>query len=158
LFVIQYCFQVLGVVGLVGWINYWSVLSFIGLVFIRVRYAPSSRALKRLEGITRSPVYAHVASTINGLKVIRAYSAENVCTNDFYLRLDDNTRVNHLIIETNRWAGFRFDWVALVFIGLVTLLAVTLRVIGYRLFSSIEIALILSNSLSLMALLQFTIR
>jgi ATP-binding cassette subfamily C (CFTR/MRP) protein 4 len=127
-------------------------------LFVRSRYAPTSRALKRLEGTTRSPMYSHLTSTIHGLKVVRSYSAESVCSSDFLSRLDDNTRVNHLIITTNRWAGIRFDWIALLFIALVTLLAMVLRVTGYHHFSSVQIALILSNSLSLMTLLQWTIR
>ena len=152
----------LGVVFLVGSISTWSfipaLLSVGGLLFVRFRYAPTSRALKRLEGTTRSPIYSHLASTIGGLKVIRSYSAEDMCSTDFLSCLDDNTRVNHLIIETNRWAGIRFDWVALIFIALVALLAMVLRVMEYSYFSSVQIALMLSNSLSLMSLLQWTIR
>ena len=152
----------LGVVGLVGWINYWSFIPaficFIGLVFVRYRYAPSSRCLKRLEGTTRSPVYSHLASTLDGLKVIRSFSSEDISLSDFNFNLDDNTRVNHLIIETNRWAGFRFDWVALCFITLVLLLAMVLRITNYLHISSIQLALIVSNSLTLMSLLQWTIR
>lgn len=152
----------LGVVGLVGWINYWSFipafLCFLGLLFVRYRYAPSSRCLKRLEGTTRSPIYSHVASSLHGLHVIRSCSSEDMCSSDFNSHMDDNTRVNHLIIETNRWAGFRFDWVALAFIALVTLLAMLLRVTQYLHISSIQLALIISNSLTLMSLLQWTIR
>lgn len=147
---------------LVGSISLWSfipaLLSVCGLLFVRYRFAPTSRALKRLEGTTRSPIYSHLASSMGGLKVIRSYAAEDMCSTDFLSCLDDNTRVNHLIIETNRWAGIRFDWVALVFISLVTLLAMILHVIEYSYFSSVQVALILSNSLSLMSLLQWTIR
>jgi ABC-type multidrug transport system fused ATPase/permease subunit len=152
----------LGVVFLVGWINLWSfipaLISLVGLLFVRYRFAPGSRDLKRLEGITRSPVYSHLSSTIHGLNVVRSYYAEDVCSADFLSRLNDNTRTNHLIIETNRWAAIRFDWVALIFIGLVMLLAMALRVTGYHHFSPVQIALILSNSISLMSLLQWTIR
>ena len=76
----------------------------------------------------------------------------------FLAHLDDNTRANYLIIATNRWAAIRFDWIALIFIGLVTLFAMILHVMNYREFSPAEIALVLSYSLSLMTLLQWTIR
>ena len=148
--------------ALVGWINVWSFIPSLlclgGLLFVRYRFAPSSRDLKRLEGTTRSPVYSHLTSTIHGLKVIRSYYAENICSAKFLSCLDDNTRANHLIIETNRWAAIRFDWVALIFIALITLLAVVLRITGYHHFSPVQIALVLSNSLALMTLLQWTIR
>ncbi|CAF0797585.1 unnamed protein product [Rotaria sordida] len=156
------CFQVLGIVALVGWLHPWSIVPALvsagGLLFVRYRFASTSRDLKRLEGITRSPVYSHLSSTIHGLKVVRAYRAEDVWSTDFIAHLDDNTRANHLIIATNRWAAIRFDWVALIFIGLVTLLAMVLRVTEYHNFSPAEIALVLSYSLSLMTLLQWTIR
>ncbi len=149
-------------IALVGWVHPWSIIpAFIsagGLLFVRHRFASSSRDLKRLEGISRSPIYSHLTSTIHGLKVVRSYRTEKTWSNNFLEYLDDNTRVNHLIIATNRWAGIRFDWVALIFIGLVTVLAMILRVTDYHHFSPAQIALVLSYSLSLMSLLQWTIR
>jgi len=127
-------------------------------LFVRYRFASTSRDLKRLEGITRSPVYSHLTSTIHGLKVVRSHRAEKVWSSKFLSYVDDNTRANHLIIATNRWSAIRFDWVALLFIGLVTFLALFLRITEYHLFSPAQIALVLSYSLSLMALLQWTIR
>ncbi|CAF0900141.1 unnamed protein product [Rotaria sordida] len=156
------CFQVFGVVVLVCWLHPWSIIpaliSIGGLLFVRYHFASTSRDLKRLEGITRSPVYSHLTSTIHGLKVIRSYRAEDMWSANFLERLDDNTRANYLIIATNRWAAIRFDWVALIFVSLVTLLAMVLRVTKYHHFSPAEIALVLSYSLSLVALLQWTIR
>lgn len=155
-------FQVFGVIALVGWLHPWSIIpaliSLGGLVFVRYRFASTSRDLKRLEGTTRSPVYSHLASTIHGLQVIRSYHAEKMWLTKFLAYLDDNTRANHLIIATNRWAAIRFDWVALIFIALVTLVAMVLRITNYHHFSPAQIALVLSYSLSLMALLQWTIR
>ncbi|CAF3968250.1 unnamed protein product [Rotaria sordida] len=152
----------LGTVVLVGMLNPWSfipaVISLIGLLFVRYYYAPCSRDLRRLESITRSPVYSYLTSTIHGLKVIRSYHAERMCSIEFFSHLDDNTRANHLINVTNHWAALRFDWVAFSFIALVTILSMILRVTGYRHFSTADIAMTLSYSLNLMGLLQWTIR
>ncbi|CAF3828800.1 unnamed protein product [Rotaria sordida] len=149
-------------VVLVGMLNPWSfipaVISLIGLLFVRYYYAPCSRDLRRLESITRSPVYSYLTSTIHGLKVIRSYHAEHMCSIEFFSHLDNNTRAYHLIFITNRWAALRFDWVALSFIALVTILSMILRVTGYRYFSTADIAMTLSYSLSLMGLLQWAIR
>ncbi|CAF4506259.1 unnamed protein product [Rotaria sp. Silwood2] len=156
------CFQVFGVVALVAWLHPWSIIPAListgGLFYVRYRFAQTSRDLKRLEGTTRSPVYSHLTSTIDGLQVVRSYRAEHEWLAKFQAHLDDNTRVNHLIIAITRWAAIRFDWVALIFISLVTLLAMVLRVTDYHHFSPAQIALILSYSLSLMALLQWAIR
>jgi ABC-type multidrug transport system fused ATPase/permease subunit len=127
------------------------------MLFIRYRFARCLRDLKRIEGLTRSPVYSQLTSTIHGVKVIRSYHAENTSCEEFFHNLDDNTRVNHLILTTNRWAAIRFDWISLMFIVLVTILAMTVR-LTQRQFSAADIALTLAYSLNMMGLLQWTIR
>jgi ABC-type multidrug transport system fused ATPase/permease subunit len=127
------------------------------MLFIRHRFAQCSRDLKRLENITRSPIYSYLTSTIHGLKVIRSYHAENICSKEFYSYLDDNTRANYLFLTTNRWVAFRFDWITLFFISIVTSLALIVHITS-RQFSAADIALTLAYSLSLMGLIQWTIR
>jgi ATP-binding cassette subfamily C (CFTR/MRP) protein 4 len=154
-------FQVIGTVALVGILNPWSfipaVFAATGMLFLRYRFAQCLRDLKRIEGITRSPVYSQLSSTIHGLKVIRSYHAENISSKEFLHNLDDNTRVNYLLLTTNRWAAIRFDWIACLFIIIVTILAMVVRITREQ-FSAADIALTLSYSLNLMGLLQWTIR
>lgn len=151
----------LGLFALVGWLNPWSfipaAISTVLLLYLRYRYSPCVRDLKRLEGITRSPFYSYLASTIDGLKVIRSYFAERKCSAEFFSRLDDHTRVLYLFHTTNRWAGIRFDWTTLFFVIVVMLLAILLRILGQQ-FSPADIAITLSYSLNLTGLLQWTIR
>lgn len=127
------------------------------MLFIRHRFARCLRDLKRLEGVTRSPVYSHLASTIYGMKVIRSYHAENISCNEFFQNLNDNTRVSYLLLTTNRWAAIRFDWSAFIFIVLVAILAMIVRITQEQ-FSAADIALTLSYSLNLLGLLQWCIR
>lgn len=157
----QCVFQILGVLGLVAWLNPWSLLpagvAAIAMLFLRSRFAQCSRDLKRLENTSRSPIYSYVTSTINGLKVIRSYHAEHICSSEFFSHLDDNTKAYYLFLTTNRWAAIRFDWIALTFIVIVTVLALVVRIAG-RQFSPADIALTLSYSLSLLSLFQWTVR
>ena len=78
---VQCCFRVLGIVVLISWLHPWSIIPALictgGLLFVRYRFASTSRDLKRLEGTTRSPVYSHLTSTIHGLQVVRSYRAEH---------------------------------------------------------------------------------
>jgi ABC-type multidrug transport system fused ATPase/permease subunit len=146
---------------LVSWLNPWTfipvAIATIGMLYIRYHFASCLRDLKRLEGITRSPFYSYLTSTIDGLKVIRSYHAEKICLSEFFSHLDNNTRVHYLFSTTNRWAAVRFDSITVVFVIVVTLLAIIVRIIG-RQFSAADIALTLSYSLNLICLLQWTIR
>ena len=124
---------------------------------IRYRFARCFRDLKRLEGVTRSPIYSHLASTVHGLKVIRSYHAEEMCSKQFLSHLNDNVRAYFLSLTTQRWAAIRFDAVTVGFLGLVTVLSMLAR-IYYQRFSAADIALTLSYCLNLVIVFQWAIR
>ncbi|CAF1354990.1 unnamed protein product [Rotaria sordida] len=153
--------QVLGTIILVVFINPWSFIPAIiatsGMFFLRYRYVSCSRDLERLLGITRSSMYSQLTSTIHGLKVIRSYHAENICSKEFHYHLDNTTRVKYMIVTLSRWSAMRFDWITLIFIALVTVFAIIIRTSQHQ-FSVVEIALTLTYSLNLMSLFQWTIR
>lgn len=127
------------------------------MLLLRNRFSQCSRDLKRLEGLTRSPVYSYLSSTIHGLKVIRSYRVEQMCSAEFFSHLDDNTRADYLHTTVNRWASIRFDWITLIFIACVTFLAVIVRSAQYH-FTPADIALTLAYSLNLTGLIQWMIR
>lgn len=127
------------------------------MIFLRSRFVRCLRDLKRLESVTRSPVYSQLTSTIHGLKVIRSYHAEKNCSDEFLRHIDDNTRVHYLITTINTWAAIRFNSIALIFIACTTILAMVARISGQH-FSAADIALTLSYGLNLMGLFQWTIR
>lgn len=127
------------------------------MLLIRYYFAPCIRDLKRLDGTTRSPIYSYLTSTIHGLKVIRSYHAEKICLTEFFRYLDDNTRASYLFITTNRWAGIRFDWIALSFLTFVTILFMAVYILGKD-FSTADVALTFTYSLSLSVIFQWTVR
>ena len=127
------------------------------MLIVRSYFAQSSRDLKRIEGNTRSPMFSQLAAVTQGLQVIRACHAEDICLSQFRSRLKENTRVKYLFAATQQWAGIRFDWISLLFIALVTAIAM-LAQISHRGFSPVRIALTLSYSLNLVGLFQWTIR
>lgn len=90
------CVQVgsicLGSVVMVAIALPWMVFAMVplGLVFVRVRsfYVASSRELKRLEGMGKSPVFALFHATLNGLVTIRAFARVNATQNEFLHSLE----------------------------------------------------------------------
>lgn len=151
----------LSTVILVGYLNPWSFISAliatIAMLFIRYRFASCSRDLKRLLGTVRSPVYSHLTSTYHGLQVIRSYRAQQICSEEFFHHLDNTVRVNYLVATLNRWSAIRFDWISMLLVTLAIALAIVAR-ITQKSFSTVDIALTLTYSLSLMSLFQWTIR
>ena len=151
----------MGFVILVGLLNYWSfiptIICAVGMFILRSRFTQCLRDLRRIEGITRSPIYSYLSSTISGLKVIRSYYAEKMCSKEFLLYLDHNTRANFLIMTITRWAAIRLECLTLSFLTLVTLSSILVRFYQHM-FSTVDIALTLSYTLSLLGFLQWTIR
>jgi ATP-binding cassette subfamily C (CFTR/MRP) protein 4 len=151
----------LGAVVFVSILNPWSLipaaLAAAWMLVVRSYFAQSSRDLKRLEGTSRSPIFSHLTSMIQGLQVIRSYRAEDTCLKEFSSHLNKNTRVKYSFIATIQWAGIRFDWISLSFIVLVTSFAMLFHATDDN-FSAINIALTLTYSLNLVGLFQWTIR
>ncbi len=142
-------------------LNPWSLLpavfAALCMLIVRSYFAQGSRDLKRLEGTSRSPVFSHLTSMIQGLQVIRAYRAEDTCLKEFHSHLDKNTRVKYSSVATIQWAGIRFDWISLSFIALVTSFAMLFHTTNDNV-SAVNIALILTYSLNLVGLFQWTIK
>jgi len=59
------------------------------LIFQRF-YIAMSRQLRRLESISRSPVYSHFSETLQGAATIRAFNQQQRFIRESELRVDEN--------------------------------------------------------------------
>ncbi|PIK33253.1 ATP-binding cassette transporter subfamily C member C1 [Apostichopus japonicus] len=77
-----------------------------------IRYFVStSRQLKRLESVSRSPIYSHFSETLSGTSTIRAFSKQK----DFILQneqlVDRNQETYYPNIVSNRWLAIRLEFI-----------------------------------------------
>ncbi|PNF43102.1 Cystic fibrosis transmembrane conductance regulator [Cryptotermes secundus] len=84
-------------------------------------YLKTSRNVKRLEAITRSPVYSHLSDTMTGLTTIRVSEAEEMVRNGFDSKQDDHTAAWSLFLGTSNTFGFWMDVLSSLFVAALTL-------------------------------------
>ena len=73
-------------------------------------YIRSSRDLKRLESVQRSPLYQQFGETLSGIVTIRAYGDERRFTEDNAQRVNKHNRPFIFLWAANRWLALRVDF------------------------------------------------
>ncbi|EEB06300.1 metal resistance protein YCF1 [Schizosaccharomyces japonicus yFS275] len=74
-------------------------------------YTHTSRELKRLDSVTRSPLYAHFQESLGGLSTIRAYDRTGTFVHENDWRVDTNHRIFYLFFTSNRWLAVRLEFI-----------------------------------------------
>jgi len=70
----------------------------------------TSRELQRLDNISRSPVYALLGETLDGMDTIHAYSVEELFVQQNETLLDTNQRAYFLNFSANCWLALRLEF------------------------------------------------
>ncbi|OAA58984.1 ABC bile acid transporter [Niveomyces insectorum RCEF 264] len=78
-------------------------------VFLGKFYLNSSRDLKRLESVQRSPLFQQFGETLSGVSTIRAYGDERRFVRDNLARINAQIRPFIYLWAANRWLAFRTD-------------------------------------------------
>uniref|UniRef100_A0A8C2FFR5 ABC-type glutathione-S-conjugate transporter n=1 Tax=Cyprinus carpio TaxID=7962 RepID=A0A8C2FFR5_CYPCA len=122
--------------------------------FIQSFYVATSCQLRRLESVSRSPIYTHFNETVQGAGVIRAFGEQS----RFILLA--NSRVDHN--QTSyfpRFVATRWLAVNLEFLGnLLVLAAAILSVMGRATLSPGIVGLAVSHSLQVTGILSWIVR
>ncbi len=132
------------------------VLPPLFIIFLRIQklYLSTSREIKRIEGVNKSPVYALFSVTLPGLACIRAGRLQDHFRALFVGSLDRFHRPHYLFLGGSRWVGIRLDALSNALVLTVACTVVWLR-------GGISPALagvVLTQSMQLTGVLQYGIR
>ncbi|XP_035890492.1 uncharacterized protein LOC118502378 [Anopheles stephensi] len=150
--------ELAGIIVIVALANYWLLIptAIMGAVFYVLRFVflRTARNVKRVEAITRSPVFTHTNATIDGLTTIRAFGAERFLEDTFHRYQDLNTSAAFLFGATTRGFAFWLDAICLLYIASVVL---SFLVIGNDIISG-NVGLAITQVLNLIGMCNWGIR
>ncbi|MGH0130137.1 UNVERIFIED_CONTAM: hypothetical protein FKN15_041188 [Acipenser sinensis] len=126
----------------------------LGLLYFFRFYVASSRQLKRLESVSRSPVYSHFNETLLGASVIRAFREQPRFIRESDNRVDHNQRAYYPSIVANRWLAVRLEFVG----NCIVLAAALFAVVARDSLSPGIVGLSISYALQITASLNWLVR
>ncbi|KIR29354.1 ATP-binding cassette transporter [Cryptococcus deuterogattii LA55] len=81
-------------------------------------YGQTSRDMRRLDSVTRSPLYSLFGETVSGVAVLRAFGASNMALKNMMKLADTNLLAFAWSWTVNRWLSARFNLLSAVLVGL----------------------------------------
>eukprot|EP01029_Cantina_marsupialis_P002870 TRINITY_DN1275_c0_g1_i11.p1 TRINITY_DN1275_c0_g1~~TRINITY_DN1275_c0_g1_i11.p1 ORF type:complete len:1319 (+),score=555.84 TRINITY_DN1275_c0_g1_i11:63-4019(+) len=119
-------------------------------------YRYSCRELRRLDSVSKSPIFSNFSETLAGLTTIRAFEKEEHLVKHNREMLDYNTEANFLSLVANRWLAFRLEMLG-TFLTLFTS-AILLYLQEEADVSASLVGLALIYTIDLMGYLSWTVR
>lgn len=147
-------------IGIVSTISLWAIMPLLILFYAAYLYYQSTaREVKRLDSITRSPVYAQFGEALNGLSTIRAYKAYDRMAAINGKSMDNNVRYTLVNMSANRWLAIRLETLGGIMIWFTATFAVmqNQRSENQKAFAS-TMGLLLSYALNITNLLTAVLR
>lgn len=154
----QICMMMFGSLAVSCIINplFLIPIVFLGTAFYWIRkvFLRTSKNIKRMEGMTRSPVFTHLNATLNGLSTIRAYCAQDILRKEFDKLQDVHTSTVYMYIVASTGFGFSLDVFCFVFTSLVIFSFLLLQ----QSFSGGEVGLAITQVMAMTGMIQWGMR
>ncbi|KAL8958720.1 MAG: hypothetical protein Q9193_004276 [Seirophora villosa] len=93
-------------------------------IYVAKLYLPGARDVKRIESVTRSPIFDQLESASAGVGTIRVYNMTDVYVRRMYCKIDEHARATWHRYLFNLWMILRLNAVGAVFATLVAALTV----------------------------------
>ncbi|KAI0763773.1 metal resistance protein YCF1 [Trametes elegans] len=91
---------------------------------VMIYYLSTSRELKRLDAVSRSPIFAWFSESLNGLSTIRAFGQQQLFIANNERRVDRNQICYLPSISVNRWLAVRLEFVGSTIIFIAAILSI----------------------------------
>eukprot|EP00095_Tigriopus_kingsejongensis_P005628 maker-scaffold335_size202896-snap-gene-1.27 protein:Tk05628 transcript:maker-scaffold335_size202896-snap-gene-1.27-mRNA-1 annotation:"multidrug resistance-associated protein 1 isoform x3" len=133
-----------------------SVIVPVAIIFFFIQsiYVNTSRQLKRLESISRSPIYSHFGESITGASTIRAFGLEKQFITESEQKVDINQVSYYPSIIANRWLSVRLETIG----NIITFAAAIFAILNPSGIDSGEVGLIISYALNVTQVLNWLVR
>ncbi|XP_073203967.1 ATP-binding cassette sub-family C member 4 isoform X4 [Lepidochelys kempii] len=155
---IQTLLQIFGVVAVAVAVIPWILIPLVPLcilfIFLRRYFLDTARDIKRLESTTRSPVFSHLSTSLQGLWTIRAFKAEQRFQELFDAHQDLHSEAWFLFLTTSRWFAVRLDAICAIFVIVVAFGSLLLA----KTLDAGQVGLALSYAITLMGMFQWGVR
>ncbi|KAL1967684.1 hypothetical protein VTN77DRAFT_2941 [Rasamsonia byssochlamydoides] len=131
----------------------------LGAVYLSYQkyYLRTSRELKRLDSVSRSPIYAHFQESLGGVSTIRAYRQAKRFTLENEWRMDANSRAYFPSISANRWLAVRLEFIGSIIIFAAAVFAIISVATGSGLSAGM-VGLAMSYALQITQSLNWIVR
>uniref|UniRef100_A0A8D0D0S8 ABC-type glutathione-S-conjugate transporter n=1 Tax=Sander lucioperca TaxID=283035 RepID=A0A8D0D0S8_SANLU len=123
-------------------------------IFIQSFYVVSSCQLRRLEAVSRSPIYSHFNETVQGASVIRAFGEQRRFVLHANRCIDNNQEAYFPRFVATRWLAVNLEFLG----NLLVLAAAILSVQGRDELSPGIVGLAVSHSLQVTGILSWIVR
>ena len=124
--------------------------------FVQKYYIATARQVKRLEAITRSPIYSQFGETISGAPTIRAFNSNSRFISESERRVDYNQLCYYPTFVSSRWLTVRLETTGNLIILFASLFAVLSK--EYGTIDAGDVGLSLSYALNVTGSMNMLVR
>jgi len=117
-------------------------------------YVTSSRQLKRLESVSRSPIYSHFGETLTGAPTIRAFGRQSNFIEQSNSKVDYNSACYFPSVIANRWLAVRLEGIG----NFITFGSALFCMLSKGTISQGDVGFVISYSLSITQILNWLVR
>uniref|UniRef100_A0A4X2LQZ2 Cystic fibrosis transmembrane conductance regulator n=1 Tax=Vombatus ursinus TaxID=29139 RepID=A0A4X2LQZ2_VOMUR len=129
-----------------------TVPVIITFIMLRAYFLQTSQQLKQLESEARTPIFAHLVTSLKGLWTLRAFGRQPYFETLFHKALNLHTANWFLYMSTLRWFQMRIEMVFVIFFCVVTFISILTTGDGEG-----RVGILLTLAMNIMSTLQWAV-